>query len=156
MSKENSLIDRPRKHAGRVDLAEYIRATYPLKLSAKTKTNKLARTKLIDYESSRNSILAPCFVEDDAMRIPESLKSVYHKGVKEEDNDSDTEIVEAGKNKAMRLLSQALYEYKNRGLPSRMIRQRIELSDSYNASEESRERTRKNSLKEQLPVNWPQ
>lgn len=124
------------------------RGAYRAGQTARVKTNKSGNTKFIDYTSSRGGLLAPCFVEDEAMRIEPSLKLMYHKGVKEEDNDSDDEIIEAGKSRAMKILSTGLQELKFKRRPSKSPRVSVNLNVDATPTMFSRERTRRNSFNE--------
>ena len=103
---------------------------------------------MINYQSDRISLQAPCFAEDDAMRMESSLKEMYHHNVKEEDNDSDEDTVEAGKIRAMRILNSGIQELKSKRVSSKSPRKFYKLIDTCTPADEARERTRRNSKEE--------
>ena len=103
---------------------------------------------MIDYESDRVGLLAPSYAEDDAMRIENGMKAMYHHNVKEEDYDSDDNTVEAGKIRTMRILNSGLQELMSKRVSSKSPRRFYKLIDNCTPADEARERTRRNSTKE--------
>lgn len=92
-----------RPEASRVKTPEGARSKRPI-----PKSNRSGNIKPLHYASDRTKLQVPCFAEDEAMRIEPPLRSMYHKGVKEEDLDSDDNVVEAGKQRALKLLTEGL------------------------------------------------
>lgn len=106
-----------------------------------------SEVKMLKYKSNRNQIVTPCFDEDVVIYTAPELKNMYHKGVKEEDQDSTDSFIQMGIEKAMKHLMAGINSpsIRRKVLLQRHDRAINEKEDSQTIDYSLRLRTRLNS-----------
>lgn len=96
-------------------------------VSRKPRKNK-RESKLTAFESVRLKTLIRCVKEEDCMQIDDKLKDLFHKGILNEDNDTDESDQQNGVSRNFGNLKKALRTYKLRNMANRRLAENAENS----------------------------
>lgn len=77
--------------------------------------------KMVEFESSRLKTMIRCVKEDECMQMDDKLKNVFHKGIMNEDNDTDDSEQHRGVLRNYNNLKKALKTYQLRRTSRRMM-----------------------------------
>lgn len=89
-------------------------------ISKKSKRNNKIN-KMVEFESSRLKTMIRCVKEDECMQMDDKLKNVFHKGILNEDNDTDDSEQHRGVLRNYNNLKKALKNYQLRRTSRRMM-----------------------------------
>lgn len=121
------------------------------KSQLKPKTNYSNSLKLIKFQSKRQTIVIPCFEENQlVIKAPEELKGLYHKDLREEDCDSTGSYIQLGVERGLKALYSAIKaRSERRRLPgkNKLVESKLDTeANNYTFSKwRSRQSTPKNS-----------
>lgn len=160
-----SLLEKRDPNEMSPGLFEGHKLNYQNNPSTSRKPRKNAKTnKLLAFESDRLKTLIRCVKEEDCMQIDDKLKTVFHKGILNEDNDTDESEQQTGVARSYNNLKKALRTYKLRNTANRQLAenaqnshlkkqqkrlhdlmiQRDDTEDSYNANNKPVKNLKKN------------
>ena len=101
----------------------------PPEFGRKTRRNEKV-DQLLPFKSSRLQTMVRCVREEDCMTIDAKLKNVFHKGVLNEDNDTDDSVQQKGVARNFNNLRKAVDRYKLRRRGSQRMKDQREPSAS--------------------------